>query len=169
MSLHGSSHEAHCLRFAPKTLTPHRAMSYTLPHLMTPRTGTPSSPFPGSVSQAAEQPCEDRRPQQCGPLTEPTHITVEPSCDWCLVPHRRVRRSGQCGGLHQLRVDLLCLVVCQEKLSSIKITCVVDGSQLHVVKTIRAWLCLPAHPLRVFTSTVVVKHPSNCRQHHSTH
>ena len=36
MHLHGSSHDAHCLRFSP-------AMSYTLPHLMTPRAGTPSS------------------------------------------------------------------------------------------------------------------------------
>ena len=30
---------------------------------MTPRTGTPSSPFPEPVFQRAEQPCEDRRPQ----------------------------------------------------------------------------------------------------------
>ena len=61
MHLHGSSHEAHCLRFAPKTLTHHRAISYTLPHLMTPRTVTPSSPFPEPVFQRAEQPCDEQK------------------------------------------------------------------------------------------------------------
>ena len=73
MHLHG--HEAHCLRFRPKTLTPHRAMSYTLPHLMTPRTGTPSSPFLEPVFQRAAQPCEDRRPQLSGALAEPRPFT----------------------------------------------------------------------------------------------
>ena len=42
---------------------------------MTPRTGTPSSPFPESVFQRAEQPCEDRRPQLSGALTEQPHFT----------------------------------------------------------------------------------------------
>ena len=74
MHLHGSSHEAQCA-FRPKTLTPHRAMSYTFPHLMTPRTGTPSSPFPESVFQRAEQPCEDPQPQLSGALTEEPHCT----------------------------------------------------------------------------------------------
>ena len=57
--------------FRPKTFTPHprRAMSSTLQNL-TPRTGTPSSPFPESVFQQFEQPCEDQRPQQSGALTE---------------------------------------------------------------------------------------------------
>ena len=38
---------------------------------MTPRTGTPSSHFPESVFQPAEQPCEDRRRQLSGALAEP--------------------------------------------------------------------------------------------------
>ena len=51
-------------------------MSYTVPHFVTPRTGTPSSPFPESVFQRAEQPCEDRRPQlMSGALTEQPHFT----------------------------------------------------------------------------------------------
>ena len=77
MRLHGSSHEARCLRFAHKTFTPHprRAMSYTLQNL-TPRTGTPSSPFPESVFQQPEQPCENQRPQQSGTLTELPPLTV---------------------------------------------------------------------------------------------
>ena len=50
-------------------------MSYTLPHMMRPRTGTPSSPFPESVFQRAEQPCEDRRPQLSGTLAEPRPFT----------------------------------------------------------------------------------------------
>ena len=70
MHLHGSSHEAHCLRFAQRTCTPHRAMSYTLQNL-TPRTGTLSPSFPEPVFQRAEQPCEDRRPQLSGALAEP--------------------------------------------------------------------------------------------------
>ena len=48
-------------------------MSYTLQNLMTPRTGTPPSPFPESVFQRAEQPCGDRRPQlsyEPNPLAE---------------------------------------------------------------------------------------------------
>ena len=44
--------------FRPKTLIPHRAISYTLPHLMTPHTGTPSSPFSEAVFQRAAQTCE---------------------------------------------------------------------------------------------------------------
>ena len=42
---------------------------------MTPRTGTPSSPFPEPVFQRAEQPCEDRRPQLSGALAEPRPCT----------------------------------------------------------------------------------------------
>ena len=44
--------------FRPKTFTTHprRAMSYTLQNL-TPRTGTPSSPFPESVYPQSEQQC----------------------------------------------------------------------------------------------------------------
>ena len=49
-------------------------MSYTLQNL-TPRTGTHSAPFPESVFQRAEQPCEDQRPQQSGALTELPHLT----------------------------------------------------------------------------------------------
>ena len=60
----------------PKTLIPHRAMSYTLPHLTTPRTGTPSSPVPESVFQRAEQPCKDRRPQLSGAQPEQTPFTT---------------------------------------------------------------------------------------------
>ena len=41
----------------------------------TPRTGTPSSPFPESVFQRSEQPCEDQRPQQSGALTELPPLT----------------------------------------------------------------------------------------------
>ena len=62
--------------FRPKTFTPHprRAMSHTLQNL-TPRTGTPSSPFPESVFQQSEQPCRDQRPQQSGALTELPPLT----------------------------------------------------------------------------------------------
>ena len=49
-------------------------MWYTSPHLVTPRTGTPPSPFPESVFQRAESPCEDRRPQLSGALTEQPHF-----------------------------------------------------------------------------------------------
>ena len=49
-------------------------MSHTLQNL-TPRTGTPSSPFPESVFQQSEQPCEDQRPQQSGALTETPPLT----------------------------------------------------------------------------------------------
>ena len=74
MHLHGS--QAHCLSVAHKTFTlhPRRAMSYTLQNL-TPRTGTPSSPFPASVFLQSEQPCEDQRPQQSGALTETPPLT----------------------------------------------------------------------------------------------
>ena len=46
-------------------------------------------------------------------------------------PHRRVPRSGQCESLHQCH--LRCLVMCQERVSSINFTVVVDGSQIHAV------------------------------------
>ena len=67
--------------FRPKTFTshPHRAMSCTLQNL-TPRTGTASSPFPESVFQQPEQPCEDQRPQKSGALTElPPFTGYEPN------------------------------------------------------------------------------------------
>ena len=66
----------HSSAFRTNTFTPHshRATSYTLLNL-TPRTGTPSSPFPESVFQRAEQLCEDQRPQQSGALTELPHFT----------------------------------------------------------------------------------------------
>ena len=63
----------HIVCVSPKN-TPHRAMSYTLPHLMTPSTGTPSLPFLESVFQRAGQPCEDRRPQVSGASTEQSRI-----------------------------------------------------------------------------------------------
>ena len=68
----------HIVCASPKKLTPHprRAMSYTLQNL-TPRTGTPSSPFPEPVFQRSEQPCEDPRPQQRGALTETPPLTGE--------------------------------------------------------------------------------------------
>ena len=56
--------------FRPKTLTPHRAMSYTLPHLMTPSTGTLSSLILNQ-SFCEPNPCEDRRPQLSGAVAEP--------------------------------------------------------------------------------------------------
>ena len=49
-------------------------MSYAVQNL-TPRTGTPSSPFPELVFQRAEQPCEDQWLQQSGALTELPHLT----------------------------------------------------------------------------------------------
>ena len=49
-------------------------MSYTLQNL-TPRTSTPSLPFPESVFQQSEQPCEDQRQQQSGALTELPPLT----------------------------------------------------------------------------------------------
>ena len=62
--------------FRPQTFTPHprRAMSYTLRNL-SPRTGTPSPPFPESVFQQSEQPCGDQRPQQRGALREIPPLT----------------------------------------------------------------------------------------------
>ena len=81
----------------PKTFTPHphRAMSYTLQNL-TPRTGTPSPPFPESVLQRAEQPCEDQRPQQCGALTElPPFTDYEPNWLAEAGDYRHFTRDGQ--------------------------------------------------------------------------
>ena len=49
-------------------------MSYTLQNL-TPRTSTPSSPFPEPLFQHSEQPCEDQQPQQRGALTETPPLT----------------------------------------------------------------------------------------------
>ena len=95
MHLHGSSHEAHCLRFAQKTFTPHplRAVSYTL---QTPRTGTPSSPLLESVFQQPEQPCADQRPQRSGALTDLPPLTrYEPNGiaeDW---DHRHFTGDGR--------------------------------------------------------------------------
>ena len=45
--------------------------------LLSPRTctGTPSEPFPGSVFQHSEQPCEGPRPQQSGALTQVPPVT----------------------------------------------------------------------------------------------
>ena len=62
--------------FRPKTFTPHPrcARSYTLQNL-TPRTGTPSSPFPESVFLQSEQPCENQWPQHSGALTEKPPLT----------------------------------------------------------------------------------------------
>ena len=72
MHLHGSRLQRIFVSHL-KTLHTHRAMSYTLQNL-TPRTSTPSSPFPEPVFQHSEQPCEDPRPQQRGALTEPTDL-----------------------------------------------------------------------------------------------
>ena len=60
MHLHGSRLQRIFVSHL-KTLHTHRAMSYTLQNL-TPRTSTPSSPFPEPVFQHSEQPCEDPRP-----------------------------------------------------------------------------------------------------------
>ena len=75
---------------------------------MTPRTGTPSSPFPESVFQRAEQPCQDRRPQLSGALTEEPHFTgYEPNwlaedCDY-----RHFSGDGQFTEHEDLRVKPL--------------------------------------------------------------
>ena len=68
MHLHGSRHEAHCLRFAQNIHT--SSSSRNVAHLqnLTPRTGTPSSPLPESVFQRAEQPCEDVKGMYPAPL-----------------------------------------------------------------------------------------------------
>ena len=73
MHLHGSRLQR---IFVPhlRTLRPRPAMSYTLQNL-TPRTGTPSSPFPEPIFQHSEQPCEDQRPLQRGALTETPPLT----------------------------------------------------------------------------------------------
>ena len=55
----------------PKTITPHRAMSYITPHLMTPSTGTPSSLVLEPFLSACTNLCEDLRPQLSGALAEP--------------------------------------------------------------------------------------------------
>ena len=73
MHLHGSRLK-HIFVSHLKTLHTHRAMFYTV-QTSTPRTGTPSSPFPEPVFQHSEQPCQAPRPQQRGALTEPTPPT----------------------------------------------------------------------------------------------
>ena len=50
------------------------AMSYTLPHLMTPSTGSPSSLFLNQ-SSSEQKPCDDRRPQLSGAFAEPRPLT----------------------------------------------------------------------------------------------
>ena len=75
MHLHGSSHEAHCLRFAQKhshliaqCRTPCRTRRdharALLPHL-----------FLSQSSSEQTHTCEDRRPQLSGALTEQPHFT----------------------------------------------------------------------------------------------
>ena len=64
---------SHTLTHAPARLKS-RSTLPALPHLMTPRTGTPSSPFE-QVFQRAERPCEDRRPQLSGAMAEPQLFT----------------------------------------------------------------------------------------------
>ena len=79
-------------------------MSYTLQNL-TPRTGTLSSPFPDSVFQQPEQPCEDQRPQQSGALTEfPPLAGYEPNriAEFCNDDYfsPNVKSSQLCAMLH---------------------------------------------------------------------
>ena len=70
MHLHGSSHERRCLRFAQKTLTPHRAMSYTFAALDCTKHGHTFLTFLNQ-SSSEQNPCEDRRTQLSGSLAEP--------------------------------------------------------------------------------------------------
>ena len=96
MHLHGFKSRSTLPAFRPITFTPHprRAMSYTLQNL-TPRTGTPSSPFPESVFQQSDQPCGDQRPQQSGGLTEIPPLTgYEPN---------RIAEDGESQALHRRR------------------------------------------------------------------
>ena len=82
-------------------------MSCSLQNL-TPRTSTPSSPFPEPVFQHSEQPCEDQRPQQRGALTEtpplagyePNHIVEDQD-------YRHFTGDGQFTELEDLRVRTL--------------------------------------------------------------
>ena len=75
MRVHGASHGSHSLRCAQKkTFTLHRAMSYITPHLMTPRTGTPSSLILNH-SFSEHKPCGDLRPQLSGAVAEPRPFT----------------------------------------------------------------------------------------------
>ena len=67
--VHGASHGSRSLRFVQKTFTLHRAMSYITPHLMTPRTGTPSSLIL-NPSLSEHKPCGDLRPQLSGAVAE---------------------------------------------------------------------------------------------------
>ena len=60
--------------FCPKTVTPHRAMSYVAPHLMTARPGTPSSHVLHPLV-SEHGPCGDLRPHLSGALAEPRPFT----------------------------------------------------------------------------------------------
>ena len=76
MHLHGSSHEAHCLRFAKKhshliLVAQCRTRCRTGHH----STGTPFSPSSETVFQQSEQPCGDQRPQQSDALTDLPPLT----------------------------------------------------------------------------------------------
>ena len=103
MHLHGSRLK-HIFVSHLKTLHTHRAMFYTV-QTLTPRSGTPSSPFPEPAFQDPEQPCQDPRPQQCSALTEPTPLTgYEPNP---IVEDREYRHftgDGQFIELEVLRV-----------------------------------------------------------------
>ena len=95
--------------FRPKTFTPNprRTMSYVLQNLA-PRPGTPSSPFPESVFQRAEQPCGDQRPQQSGALTELPPLTgCKPNRIAEDRENRHFTRDGQFTEHEDLRVRLL--------------------------------------------------------------
>ena len=76
-------------------------MTYTLQNL-TPRTSTPSSPFPEPVS---EQPCEDQQPQQRGALAEPRRFTgYEPKQIAKDQDYRHFNEDQQLTELEDLRV-----------------------------------------------------------------
>ena len=78
----GSRVTEHIVSVLPKkTVTLHRAMSYDTPHLITPRTGTPSlSPTLSSLHVlhprlSEHKPCENLRPHLSGALAEPRRLT----------------------------------------------------------------------------------------------
>ena len=94
--------QSHIDLHAPSWL--HRAKSYTLQNL-TPRTGTPSSPFPESVFLQSEQTCGDQRPQHRGALTEIPPLTgYEPNRIAEAWDYRHFTGDGQFTEQEDLRV-----------------------------------------------------------------
>ena len=101
--------EAHLLSLTSKHWILGAPCRYTLQNL-TPRTSTPSSPFPEPVFPNSEQPCEDQRPLQRGALTEtPPFTGYEPNQIVEDQNYRHFTGDGQFTEVEDLRVRPLSL------------------------------------------------------------